>query len=218
MDAHYYNHGCRNDRKIALTFDDGPNPPRTNEVLEILRLRGVAASFFLIGRWVEQYPRSVERIFAEGHLIGNHGYSHLQGVCDFDRTEHLLADITGTKSAFIRAPHLNTETYLGLHPVLQRQFTCVHCDIFPQDYDTTDPREIINRIFELNKVQGGSIICLHDGSHNPDFTDRLTRPVAMIEALPVIIDELRSREFSIVRLDDLLFDSPIAVLDLPETT
>ena len=66
----YYVRGRTDGPKIALTFDDGPNPPRTEEILEILAAKGARATFFVIGKWAERWPRTLERIVAGGHVVG----------------------------------------------------------------------------------------------------------------------------------------------------
>lgn len=71
----YYKHGRCSERKVALTFDDGPNPPRTEQILAILRDAGVHATFFVMGKWAEHFPDTVRRMVADGHLVGNHGYA-----------------------------------------------------------------------------------------------------------------------------------------------
>lgn len=102
MNITYYQHGDRSERKIALTFDDGPNPYATPQVIDILRRYNVRASFFLIGKWVEKYPEFVKSLLANGHLVGNHTYSHQQG--DFYEAEHVIAPLTGMPVEFLRPP------------------------------------------------------------------------------------------------------------------
>ena len=72
-----YSHGRRDQMKIALTFDDGPNPPRTDQVIDILNAKGVCGTFFVVGKWVDRWPQAFERIVQSGHVVGNHSYQHL---------------------------------------------------------------------------------------------------------------------------------------------
>ncbi|MCZ2815106.1 polysaccharide deacetylase family protein [Modestobacter sp. VKM Ac-2984] len=98
---------------VALTFDDGPSPQWTPEVLDVLRARGVKATFFLIGRNVADHPEMARRIVAEGHLIGNHTYTHpdLTQVppsveeSQMDRTTQAIGDATGVRPCFFRGPY-----------------------------------------------------------------------------------------------------------------
>jgi len=85
MSLFFYMHGRRDEPKVALTFDDGPNPPRTDEVLEILANARVRATFFVIGKWVTAFPQAFERIVRAGYVIGNHSYEHHYHVSDYDQ-------------------------------------------------------------------------------------------------------------------------------------
>lgn len=106
MRVRYYNHAQRGRPEVALTFDDGPNPPRTDQVLEILEAKDVRATFFVIGKWAERFPKAVERIAAAGHVVGNHSYLHVHDIGDFDRAEAAIAAITGRPSSFLRFHYL----------------------------------------------------------------------------------------------------------------
>src|SRR5206468_555886 len=85
-----YLHGVRTEPKVALTFDDSPNPPRTEQVLSILARTGARATFFVMGKWAERFPRSVDRIIDAGHLIGNHGHSGQGWIGDYDQAEAVI--------------------------------------------------------------------------------------------------------------------------------
>ena len=98
---------CEPGPRIALTFDDGPGP-YTERLLDGLKERGVKASFFLIGRSVKEYPEAVKRMEEEGHLIGNHTYSHvkLKGLSpeetrrEIQKTDEAVYEITGKHVAY----------------------------------------------------------------------------------------------------------------------
>ena len=109
MELQIYTHGRRDRPTVALTFDDGPNPPVTDQVLEILAQREVRATFFPIGRWVERWPQAFARMVAAGHVIGNHSYRHDRYLGDFDRAEAVLANVTGKPSRSC-APTSSTST------------------------------------------------------------------------------------------------------------
>ena len=100
------------EKKIAITFDDGPNEDYTAELLEGLKERGVSATFFLLGTEVEKYPELVKQIYADGHLIGTHSYQHVN-LCNLTdekaieqivKTNGLIKEITGECPQFIRPP------------------------------------------------------------------------------------------------------------------
>ena len=204
----YYPHARRDQMKVALTFDDGPNPPRTDQVIEILNSRGVRGTFFVLGMWVERFPQALERMIKSGHLIGNHGYEHRVGVGDFDRGEAIIGHILGRPTQFIRAPYFRCDAYNQLHPFFYQQTTIVHADIVPNDWDQLSPPPIVGGVLNDPTLAGGSIIDLHDGSENQVDRWRLARPVPMIEALPAMIDGLQARGFELVGLDEMEFTDP----------
>ena len=116
--------------KVALTFDDGPHPKYTAELLDGLKERGVHATFFVTGEHAEQYPELIKRMSEEGHLIGNHTYSHIQLKKsnhekfkeELIKTNEIISDITGRDVTFVRPPYgtweKKFETELNLFPVL----------------------------------------------------------------------------------------------------
>jgi peptidoglycan/xylan/chitin deacetylase (PgdA/CDA1 family) len=208
MTLDIYTHGRRDQPKVALTFDDGPNPPITDQILEILDGYGVRATFFPIGRWVERWPRAFDRMVDAGHVIGNHSYLHDRYVGDFDRAEAVLANVTGRPSQFVRAHffyfHLCLESPLARSP----QIRIVDADVNPADYSRSDPAEIVRLTLESEHLGGGSIIDLHDGGEMNNDAERLSRPRPLIEALPLIIEGLRKRGLEPVGLDEMELVDP----------
>jgi peptidoglycan/xylan/chitin deacetylase (PgdA/CDA1 family) len=208
MSLQIYTHGRRDQPKVALTFDDGPNPPRTDQVLEVLASRGVRASFFVIGKWVERFPRAFERIVEAGHVIGNHSYLHDPGLGDFDRAEVVISNLTGRPTRFLRAHyfhfHLCQQSPLALSPGVK----IVDADVNPADWSCTDPAEILQRTLAAPDLGAGSIIDLHDGAETDNDGLRLGRPLPMLAALPKLIDELKARGFALVGLDEMELVDP----------
>ncbi len=108
-----FHDSAADEHKVALTFDDGPDPTWTPRVLDLLKERGVKAAFFVIGRNAEHYPNLVKRMVAEGHEIGNHTYSHgnlaemaeWRWRLELDSTERLIETITGYSTALFRPPY-----------------------------------------------------------------------------------------------------------------
>jgi peptidoglycan/xylan/chitin deacetylase (PgdA/CDA1 family) len=104
---------------IGLTFDDGPSPQRTAFVLDVLKQKGVKATFFLQGSHAQQYPDLVRRIKAEGHVIGNHSWDHAnfpdlnqtRQKQEIDRTNAAIQTITGTAPKLMRFPFGNSTSY-----------------------------------------------------------------------------------------------------------
>ena len=209
MRVRYYDHARRDQPKVMLTFDDGPNPPRTDQVLDTLAGRGVRAAFFILGKWAERFPRAVERIAEAGHVIGNHSYQHFTNIGDYERAEAAIAAITGKPSAFLRFQYLDNFAVVLQSPLaMSPEVKIIYADVNPADYAQADPDEIVRRVLESPQLRYGSIIDLHDGSETEDDAARLSRPIPMIKALPRIIDGLRERGLEPVGLDEMMFDQP----------
>ncbi|HEX4426188.1 MAG TPA: polysaccharide deacetylase family protein [Terriglobales bacterium] len=181
---------------VALTFDDGPDPVYTPRLLDLLRDKGVKATFFVIGKRADQHPEIVRRAWAEGHLVGNHTWSHYPLFCflmpgrlraEIERGAESIRSNCGSSSRFFRSP-------VGLrHPLLalyleKAGLEYISWSIRTLDTFTKDSSVLAQRI--LRRVAGGDIILLHD--RLPRGTD------AMLEALPGVIDELRERGFEFV--------------------
>ena len=209
MRVRYYKHARRDRAVVALTLDDGPNPPRTDQVLEILDAKGVRAAFFVIGKWAERFPKAVERIANARHVIGNQSHLHIKNIGDFDRAEAVITAITGKPSAFLRFHYLDNFAVVLQSPLaMSSDIKVIYSDVNPTDYALTDPDEIVRRVIESQHLANGSIIDLHDGSETEDDAARLSRPLPTIKALPKMIDELRARGLEPVGLDEMAFDEP----------
>jgi peptidoglycan/xylan/chitin deacetylase (PgdA/CDA1 family) len=165
----------RTDEKIAcLTFDDGPDPDSTPLILDILRKHNLKAAFFCCGSAAEKYPELVRRIVSEGHLTGNHTYSHLSGwktpvnsyVEDVERAAAL------TSAEWFRPPYgrLRLRQYCSL----KKQYKIVFWDIMPYDFDKSFSEEASLKTM-MKKLRPGSVIVLHDspGSVSESFLNKL---------------------------------------------
>lgn len=199
MDLTFYTNGNRNINKIALTFDDGPNPFWTIKILDVLDNYSVKGNFFILGKWAEKYPEIVKEIFNRSHLIGNHTYSHpREGNGDFEKAEEIIFNILGIHTNFIRAPGFRTFLCNNYLPALNGEKKIISSDVVSQDYrlNSAEIEKRINR-----KVQNGSIINLHDGSEKEEKLE--SGPREMFKALPNIIKNL-GEKFEIVRLNELI--------------
>ena len=181
---------------VALTFDDGPDPVDTPKLLDLLRDKGVKATFFVVGKRADQHPEIVRRAWAEGHLIANHTWSHHSLFCfltparlraEIERGTESVRRSCGFRPRLFRSP-------VGLRHALLRPYLkdagleYVSWSIRTRDTLTRSPAALACRI--LNQATGGDIILLHD---------RLPRGThVMLEALPRVIDELRARGFEFV--------------------
>ena len=210
MPLSYYTHGRRDQMKVALTFDDGPNPPRTDQVIEILDSRGARGTFFVLGKWVERWPEAFMRIVDMGHAVGNHSHLHQAHLGDFDRAEAVIGNLLGRPTQFLRAHYFNFFTCLYSPVALAPGMKIVDADVNPADYDKSDPHAIVEATLSDPALAGGSIIDLHDGGETDDDAQRLARPLVMIAALPAIVDGLQARGYELVGLDEMELVDPIA--------
>lgn len=190
------------DRIVALTFDDGPHPEVTPKVLDLLRGRGIRATFFLIGKHVERHPEIVRRIAADGHTLGCHSIEHSYLFWALP-PRRLLREVLGSKEAievaagrpcrWFRAP-AGIKSCL-LHPILFRSGLelvswSIRLSGNPRTgRDTSDRRR-------LAKVAPGSILLLHDG-HDRDPEGN----PGVVEALPWILSALGGMGYRCVPLE-----------------
>lgn len=183
-------------KKIAITFDDGPNPDYTEMLLEGLAERKVSATFFLLGKEVEKYPDIVKDIYDGGHLIGTHSYEHVNlsslndkaAIEQVDKTNAAIKEITGESPEYIRPPFgcwkCNLDYETSMIEVLW--------DVDPLDWKTSNSDVITKRV--LDKVEENDIILLHDASESS------------VKAAFKIIDELQKQGYVFVTVDEILFD------------
>jgi len=210
-----YHQGAGGEHQVALTFDDGPDPKWTPQVLDLLKARGVKAAFFLVGVNAEKYPDLVRRIVAEGHEIGNHTYYHPNlAVCwpehirlELNATQLLLETITGRSTTLFRPPYAadtSPSSLADLAPLRiadEMNYLVVLENIDPQDWARPGEDVILQRIKQQR--HDGSIILLHDAGGDRSQT---------IAALPRIIDWLQTRGDTIVPLSALIGSSRDAVM------
>ena len=209
MSLQYYTHGRRDQMKVALTFDDGPNPPRTDQVMEILDSRGARGTFFVLGKWVDRFPQAFQRIVAKGHCIGNHSHLHEAHLGDFDRAEAAIGNLLGRPTQFLRAHYFNFFTCLYSPVAMSRDMKIVDADVNPADFAKTDPQAIVEATLNAPSLAGGSIVDLHDGREFDDDARRLASALPMIEALPAIVEGLNARGFELVGLDEMELVDPV---------
>jgi len=198
--------GPANGNRIALTFDDGPCAGYTEQILDILRHREVKATFFVCGQNVERSPEILRRVQAEGHTIGNHGYSHPFPFFrsrhffarEIDLTQEAIAKVTGKRPKFFRPPF--GARWLGLQPVLKaRGLSLVNWSDTGYDWKLDTPGIVRETLKALGP---GSIILLHDGGrvYPPQRVDRSPT----VKALPAILEGAAKAGFTFVSLDELL--------------
>jgi peptidoglycan/xylan/chitin deacetylase (PgdA/CDA1 family) len=196
----------RNPTQVALTFDDGPNPKATPQLLEILARADVKATFFLIGGFVKQCPQMVRDIAAAGHLVGNHTMTHpwLAWQSESRIREELsgasaaIEDILGIPVQFFRAPH-GARRPAVLRIVKEMGMIPVQWNVICNDWSSIGADGILTRAVqgvEQNRIRGfATNVVLHDGGHTglgADRTDTVRATERLLE---------RYREMNFVRVD-----------------
>lgn len=183
-------------KKIALTFDDGPHPTYTEKLLDGLKERGVRATFFVTGEHAKLHPDIIKRMKEEGHLIGNHTYSHIQlrsgnkkeFQAELLETNQILKEITGEEVMYVRPPYgswdKSLEKELNMFPVLWT--------IDPTDWSCLSVETVTKRV--LKKAKENEIILLHDYYETS------------VEAALQIVDELLKEGYEFVTVDEILID------------
>lgn len=186
-------------REAALTFDDGPSPD-TARVLDVLKRENVKATFFLCGANAERYPELVRRIRDEGHVIGNHTYSHpwlyLKSeaviAAEIDRTQDVLERVSGRRPTLFRPPF--GVRWFGLWPLLrERGLTMVMWN--DRAVDGGEGAAGLVRT-ALGGLRPGAIVLLHDGDEARGRADR----ESTVRALPAIIRGARAAGYTLVPL------------------
>jgi peptidoglycan/xylan/chitin deacetylase (PgdA/CDA1 family) len=183
-----------NEKKIALTFDDGPNPEHTPLLLTKLAEYRVSATFFLIGRNLKRHSEIGLRIVQEGNEVGNHTYNHPSlPFLSQDRiryevssTHQLIADLLNVQPIFLRPPN-GLVTKRVLDTVEQLGYQAVVGDVFPVDVAGADAETITRRV--LRRVQPGSIIILHDGYVGRFDRDKTQTVRAMDRLIPRLCEQ-----------------------------
>ena len=183
-------------KKIALTFDDGPHPEYTPMLLDGLKERNVSAAFFLMGKNAEKYPEIVERMYKEGHTIGNHSYSHVQlsemeelEACkEMTKANEVIKNIIGKTSDYIRPPFgawsHNLDCITNMIVVLW--------DVDPLDWKCQNTDLVVKRV--VSNVEEDDIILLHDSYETT------------VEATFLIIDTLEKEGYEFVSLDEIILE------------
>ena len=181
------------EKAIALTFDDGPSN-YTEELLDGLALYDAKVTFFVVGKTAEKKPEIVKRAYEEGHLIGNHTYSHIDFYKssleeikkDINKGAQVIQDITGEKPLFLRAPY----GHVNFWQLKQLDCFFVRWSASTYDWFREEENYIYKRI--IKEAKDGAVILMHD-----------TREVT-VKAVLRAIPELQEQGFEFVRVDDLL--------------
>jgi peptidoglycan-N-acetylglucosamine deacetylase len=178
------------EKKLYLTFDDGPDAEVTPEVLKILKERNARATFFCLGEKVKQNQALLQAILADGHAIGNHTYSHLDGwkTPAGEYAENVSRCENYFTTALFRPPYgrFNLSQYF----LLRRKYKFILWSVMSHDYSRkTTPDQCLSNV--LNNARPGSIIVFHDS---------LKAQENLLYALPVVLDHFIDKGFSFERI------------------
>lgn len=196
LDVMSYSAKTADKNKVAITFDDGPNPEYTVELLEGLQKRGVKATFFVLGEEVERYPDILKATYDDGHMIGVHSYQHVNfgqigdaaALEQVEKTQQAIYDVTGEYTGYIRPPYGCWKKELDQElPMIE-----VLWDIDPLDWATKDADTVVQRV--LQKIPNGSIILLHDASESS------------VSAAFTIVDTLQKQGYEFVTVEELMLE------------
>lgn len=202
-------YGATNEKQLALTFDDGPDPVYTPKILDILKETHTHATFFVIGANALMNPEILTRELDEGHDIGNHTFTHPniseisvhQLQIEVTSTEKLLESYLGRGSLLFRPPYAEDaepetiDRVKGIYGLSQLGYLIVGMNIDPNDWQQPGIENIIQSVLTQVSQNAGNIILLHDAGGNREQT---------VAALPVIISELKQRGYELVTLSELL--------------
>ncbi|SFB02037.1 MULTISPECIES: polysaccharide deacetylase family protein [unclassified Bacillus (in: firmicutes)] len=194
-------------KEVVLSFDDGPDPTYTPQILDILDKNNIKGTFFIVGENALLHPELIKKMHKEGHEIGNHTFTHpdvtsitpFQMKMELNANQRLFQQITGHSMTLFR-PTYEADTELSTNnehvPILQAQdmgYTMVGESIDSNDWQTISSNEIVNRV--LAQVTEGNVILLHDAGGDRSNT---------VKALPIIIEELKKCGYTFTTVADLI--------------
>lgn len=190
-------HGDRTRKWIALTFDDGPHPEYTPQILSILKEYHVRATFFVVGKMAEKYPDLLRQQAEAGHSIGNHTYHHVNltripptdVAAEIKACGEVIQSITGKTPHLFRPPGGDYDRNVAEVAEALGYWIVLWTDD-PGDYAKPPEKELRQKLF--SRLGNGGIILLHDG-----VTETL-------ELLPDLIEYLKSQGYELVTIDDML--------------
>ena len=203
--GHTYLGAGRGSRQLALTYDDGPNHPHTQRLLEVLARHEVQATFFLIGRFVAEKPNVAREVARAGHVIGNHTFNHPNLIfrsaarvrSELEQCRKILTDTVGEHSTLwrppfgARLPHvLGVSRQLGLEPVMWT--------VSSNDWKIFTADGIERRVSE--RVRGGDVILMHDGGHVRMGADR----ARTVEATDRLIRRYKDQGYRLVTVPEMM--------------
>jgi peptidoglycan/xylan/chitin deacetylase (PgdA/CDA1 family) len=199
----FYREGPKNVKKVALTFDDGPDSVYTPQILDVLRKHKVKATFFLIGNRAALFPDVVKRMVKEGHIVGNHSMTHpniiklnkKQTLQEIRECEAVLFALTGYKPALFRSPYGSLDSK-KVKEIGQMKVKIIAWNVDSLDWKSLTAEQVKYNILE--NVREGSIILQHaSGSKKENLT-------GSVAALDEVIKTLKKEKYKFVTVAELL--------------
>lgn len=186
----------KREKRVALTFDDGPNTQSTMKLLKLLEKEQIKATFFVLGQMVTAHPTVASKIVEQGHEIANHSYTHP----DLTKlsSDIIHNEVKKTDEAIFRATGILPKTFRAPYGAATQEvirtvgLPMIHWDVDSLDWHSSDPQAIANKVLE--EVRPGSIVLMHDIHERS------------VEAAPEIIRGLREQGYEFVTITELLFD------------
>ncbi|MDQ2092987.1 glycosyltransferase [Rhodalgimonas zhirmunskyi] len=208
--------------KLVLTFDDGPHEEYTSAILDTLKETGTPGAFFVVGTRVMEEPELLKRLIAEGHEVGAHTFSHPRmDLISRSRTElehgmldKAIAGYAGRSTLLYREPFMRAggpieeSRVRSLETVQAAGSIIAGMEIVPKDWEGISAEEIADYVIEEVNKGAGNVILLHDGGKDRS---------ASVEALPVIIRELKAQGYEFTSLADLLGTTPAALMPVVDS-
>ncbi len=206
---------ARSTNQLALTYDDGPNDPHTFRLLEVLARHNAQATFFLIGRYVQQRPDIVRELVKAGHVIGNHTFTHPLLIFktaaevrkELTDCRNAIQDAIGEHSNLFRPPFggrrpavLRIVREMGLEPVMW--------NVTGYDWNAP-PAAVIERKVQ-KQIRGGDVILLHDGGHKQMGADRSQTVVATDH----LITRYKTEGYSFTTIEEMMMKSAVSSVGL----
>jgi len=195
----------RPSKQLSLTYDDGPNDPHTLRLLEVLAKHNVRATFFLIGRYLQQRPDIARELVKAGHVIGNHTFTH--PLLTFKSTRELRTQLVGCERALTDAvgehSNLFRPPFGGRRPVVLRivrrmGLEPIMWNVTGYDWNAPSVEHIERRV--SGKIRGGDVILLHDGGHHAFGTDRSYT----VTATDRLISRFKSEGYELVTIPEMM--------------
>ncbi len=188
------------EKVVALTYDDGPNPPYTKQLSDIFDRHQIKATFFVVGKMLEKHPETAQLLLSKGHELGNHSYSHKHMLfkspsfirSELEKTDQLLRQLGVKQDIHFRAPYGRKLVVLPYFLAKMHKKNILW-NIAPEDYDAISSEAIENYVLE--RVIPGSIVCMHDGGGDRSRT---------VAATEMLIKKLQGKGYTFTTVSELI--------------